>query len=307
MPDPEVRIASKEDADELFRLIKAWHAEEGCAPFDEDLVGQMLNRLLEGGGVIGVIGEPGEIEASISLLPARIWYSPQPMLESLWNFVLPEYRKSSNAKILAKFAKKQADLLGIPALLEIVSNDKSSRKIMLYERLFGPRIGASFHYVPSSEPLPAYSNVRVASLDDASDIIELCREAHKESGSFPADEDIAIPVIVNELHGGGVIGVLGNPGELQGSIAFNAARMWYSSSPLIEERWNFVRAQHRKSKNAQNLINFAKYQVQRLNIPLRIGIISNKETEQKVRLYQRMLGEPSAAYFLYRPAIRKTA
>ena len=34
-------------------------------------------------------------------------------------------------------------------------------------------------------------------------------------------------------------------------------------------------------------------------IPLLIGVLSNKRTEGKIRLYERQLGKPSGAFFLY--------
>jgi GNAT superfamily N-acetyltransferase len=303
MTEPQVRVASLADEAELFKLVKAWHAEEGLASFDDVSAYFMLRRLLEGAGVIGIIGTPGKMEASISLLPGRMWYSPQSTLESLWNYVYPAFRKSANAKALANFAKRQAKLLGIPLLLDVISTKDNAPKLALYERVFGPRAGAAFHYQPKPEDTDIFEGtpVRTAGIEDKDELFDICREAHRESGSFEADEGIAAPVIEAELQGpGAVIGVIGKPGAIEATISFHTARMWYSSDPLIEERWAYVREAHRRSNNAKNLIAFAKRQAVRLNVPLRIGVITRKETEQKVRLYQRLLGEPSGAYFLYR-------
>ena len=68
MEEPKVRVASPLDEPEIFGLLKAWHREEGLASFDEEEASAMLRRLLIGDGVVGVIGTPGHIEASISLL-----------------------------------------------------------------------------------------------------------------------------------------------------------------------------------------------------------------------------------------------
>jgi hypothetical protein len=303
MNDISVRVASPCEENEIFDVLLKWHAEEGLASFDYDAAREMLVNLLTGSGVVGVIGDPGKIEASISLLPGRLWYSSESTLESLWNFVLPNFRKSANAKALALFAKRQAERLSLSLLLEIVATPESLPKLALYERIFGPRAGAAFHYRPDGQSAQVSSDsaLRTAKESDLPDIIDICREAHRESGSFEAAEEFALPVIQDELAGSGVIGLIGRPGRLEGTISFHTARMWYSHDPLIEERWAYVRPQFRRSNNAKDLINFAKRQSELLNVPLRIGIISKKETEQKVNLYRRLLGEPAAAYFLYRP------
>ena len=253
--------------------------------------------------MIGVIGAPGNIEASISLLPGRVWYSNENVVESLWNFVRRQYRKSANAKALALFAKRQSERLGLPLLFELVSTEENTHKLALYERTFGPRAGAAFHWNGETGELRAFAGApfRTAGIEDLPDVVEVCREAHKESGSFGAADELAIPVIKDELAGTGVVGLIGGRGHVEASISIHTARMWYSDAHLLEERWLFVREPYRKSNNAKNLITFAKKQAQRLKVPLRIGVISKKDTEQKVNLYCRLLGAPSAVYYLYRP------
>ena len=301
--DISVRIASPADEEDLFRLLQGWHAEEGLAPFCEPATRVMLRQLLAGAGVIGVIGAPGSIEASISLLPGRVWYSSENVVESLWNFVRPPYRKSANAKALALFAKRQSERLGLPLLFELISTGENTNKLALYERIFGPRAGAAFHWHGETADLKTFtgSPFRTAAIEDLPDVVEVCREAHQESGSFGAADELAIPVIKDELAGTGVVGLIGGRGHVEASISIHTARMWYSDAQLLEERWLFVRMPYRKSNNAKNLITFAKRQSQRLGVPLRIGVISKKDTEQKVNLYCRLLGAPSAVYFLHRP------
>jgi GNAT superfamily N-acetyltransferase len=303
MEDPKVRVASPLDEAEIFGLLKAWHGEEGLTSFDEEAAAAMLRRLLIGDGVVGVIGTPGHIEASISLLPGRLWYSSQPTLESLWNYVRPEARRSPDGKALALFAKRQAERLGLPLCFEVVATKDNAEKLKLYERIFGVRAGAAFHWRPDGASISLFdgSPMRTASLDDLDEVIAVCRELHRENGAFDSEDDLAIPVIARTLAGNGVIGMIGKSGAAEATISFHAANMWYSREPLLEEHWAYVRPEFRRSNNAKNLLCFAKRQASRLNIPLRIGIVSSKETEQKIKLYQRLLGEPSAAHFLYRP------
>jgi GNAT superfamily N-acetyltransferase len=76
-------------------------------------------------------------------------------------------------------------------------------------------------------------------------------------------------------------------------------RFWYTSDAHLEELWAFVRPQFRRSKNAQALIEFAKALAVELKRPLLIGVLSSQKTEAKVKLYQRKLGAPKGAYFLF--------
>jgi GNAT superfamily N-acetyltransferase len=305
MQEPTVRIASPSDESEIYDLLRAWHAEEGLAPLDENAARGVLHQLLEGAGAVGVIGEPGGIEASISLIPGRMWYSASSTLESIWNYVRPAARRSSAAKALALFAKGQADRLGLPLLFEMVSTQDNAPKLKLYERIFGSPAGAAFHWKPDDKPISLFegSVLRTASLGDLDEVVEVCRELHQENGAFEAEDDLAIPVIANTLAGMGVIGIIGERGAAEATISFHPASMWYSSEPLLEEHWAYCRPVYRRSNNAKNLICFAKRQASRLGIPLRIGIVSQKQTEEKIKLYKRLLGEPSAVHYLYRPGV----
>jgi GNAT superfamily N-acetyltransferase len=302
MPDTQVRIATRRDEDELLHSVKIFHREEGLAPIDEDAVRGVLRGALEGDGVVGVIGEPGKVQSSIHLVMGRLWYTSDRSLESLWTVTLPEYRKSQNTKALIAFAKRQAEKLNVPLLLDVASTEDSMRKVGLYERMLGTRAGAVFHYEPNSEkPTELDEPMRTASSADEDEIISICRELHAENGSFPANDDLAIPVLRDCLSGNGVIGVVGEPGKVEGVIFLRIAKMWYSGEPLVEEFFAYVRPEYRSSNNAKNLIAFAKRQADRLNVPLRMCIVSRIATEQKIKLYQRLLGFPKGAFFLYRP------
>jgi len=103
----------------------------------------------------------------------------------------------------------------------------------------------------------------------------------------------------NHFHEPGMMAVIEKDGQLVAMIALRITQLWYSKSPLIEELFNFVHPDHRRSTHAKALIQYAKSLADDLRLPLLIGIVSNDRTEQKIRLYQRYL--PFAgAYFVYR-------
>lgn len=97
---------------------------------------------------------------------------------------------------------------------------------------------------------------------------------------------------------GAIIGVIGTSDNIEGAIYLLIGEFWYSTDKHLEEFFNFVRPEHRKSKHAQGLIAFAK-ELSDDSLPLLIGVISTERTAAKVRLYRRQLGEPIGAFFFY--------
>ena len=152
-------------------------------------------------------------------------------------------------------------------------------------------------------PAPANTlpRVRMASVDDLDEIMQMGRELHAENGLMSWDEDKVKTAAVNALRGvEGVVGVIGSD-PIQAMIYLCLRQYWYAQDgdAHLEEFLAFVRPEFRKSNNAKALIEFAKSSAKRLGVPLLIGIVSNEKTAQKIRLYRRRLGEPSGAYFIY--------
>jgi N-acetylglutamate synthase-like GNAT family acetyltransferase len=140
-----VRVATREDEPQLLELLQAMHAEGGLVALDvhraRDEFAKAFDRK---GGIIGVIGEPGNIEAAIFLLIARHWYAADHHLEELFCFVRPDRRHSNHAKTLLTFAKDCAEKVGLPLLIGIMTNVRMSAKVRMYRRLLGPPAGAYF-------------------------------------------------------------------------------------------------------------------------------------------------------------------
>lgn len=145
------------------------------------------------------------------------------------------------------------------------------------------------------------SEVRLATPADREGIMALCRMLHAENGLFPMEEDLVEETIQRAFdRKGGIIGVIGAPGQLEGIIYMLVSNFWYSRKPHLEELFNFVHPDHRKSEHAKALIEFAK-KCASDDVRLVIGVISNERTEAKVRLYERRLGKPTGAFFVYPP------
>lgn len=144
-PSSRVRFAERCDFDQIMFLCRQLHEENALLDWNEDLVRRTLMTHFNGtGGLIGVIGEPNCLEGAILLRMSSEWYSDQPILEELFSFVLPEFRKSNNAKDLIDFAGSCATLIGVPRIAKVTSSACTAAKIDLYRRRIGPPIGMVF-------------------------------------------------------------------------------------------------------------------------------------------------------------------
>ncbi len=143
-----VRIAESRDEEEVMRLCLLLHEENGLFPVNQDKVRAMMRRAFNrDGGVLGVIGESGKIEAMIFMLVSTFWYSDQPHLEELFSYVHPDYRKSKNAVDLMEFAKWCSDQSGFPLVIGVISNERTAEKVRLYQRQFDKPMGNFFLYL----------------------------------------------------------------------------------------------------------------------------------------------------------------
>src|SRR5262250_1420573 len=101
-----VRIATLADQEELMQMLPDFAKENGIKdssgrpiPFDRDRAQMTLLHALapippkpdvnSPGGIVGIIGEPGKLEASIGIGLQYPWYSSAPYLMEIWNYVRP--------------------------------------------------------------------------------------------------------------------------------------------------------------------------------------------------------------------------
>lgn len=150
-----VRIATVADEDEIMGLLTIMHAEGGILPLDEMEARKMFRMAWNRqGGILGVIGEPGDIKAMIFLLISKFWYTREHHLEELFNFVRPDVRQAAgNSKDgyafqMIEFAKKCADEIRIPLTIGILTNQRMEGKVRLYRKRLGVPAGAWFVHFP---------------------------------------------------------------------------------------------------------------------------------------------------------------
>jgi hypothetical protein len=145
--------------------------------------------------------------------------------------------------------------------------------------------------------------VRVGTPEDVHGIMDLGLMACAENGvSAPNPEKILFDIWPSLNCEGGIVGVIGAPGgQLEGFVLLRTGSLWYSDAPILEEKIVFVHPKYRSAKGgrARKLCEFSKKASEEIGLPLVIGIVSNSRTKSKVRLYERVFGEPAGAFFLY--------
>lgn len=147
------------------------------------------------------------------------------------------------------------------------------------------------------------SPVRKATAQDEEDILDLCRQNHSENGQFSLAPSKLQDMVSRAFNrSGAIIGVVGPSHRIEGAILLLISQFWYTDDWCLEEVFNYVRPEYRRSTHAKDMISFGKRCSDELNIPLVIGVVSNERTRAKIELYRRQLGEPVGGYFLHRPA-----
>ncbi len=150
--------------------------------------------------------------------------------------------------------------------------------------------------------------VRVASPEDEEEVMRLLTLMHAESGMLMLDEARAREMFRRAFHRrGAVLGLIGPPGDIKAMIFLLISNFWYTSQYHLEELFNFVRPDCRKSNYARRMIAFAQTCADETKLPLVIGVLTNQRMEGKVRLYRRNLGYPKGAFFVYGSGWNNTA
>ena len=148
--DLMIRLASPQDLDEIMSIAMMACDENGFLnPNPAKIAAEIWPALHQDHGLCAVIGKPnGMIEGLVLLRIGNMWYSDSRVVEEKAIFIHPDFRsaKGGRASKLCEFSKKVADSLGIPLIIGVLSNHRTSAKVRMYERQFGPPSGAFFLY-----------------------------------------------------------------------------------------------------------------------------------------------------------------
>lgn len=146
-------------------------------------------------------------------------------------------------------------------------------------------------------------HVRVGTPDDIDEMMKVALEATTENGFVAPNQGKLLNDIWAALNRHeGIVGIIGAPGApIEGTILLRIGTLWYSDVRCVEEKCLFVREGFRdmQSGRARKLAEFAKAVSDELEMPLMIGVLSNHRTKAKVKMYERLFGEPAGAFFLH--------
>jgi hypothetical protein len=140
-----VRIAGPADEDDLVDLCRLRHRETAMpgadghpAPLAVEKVRATLQRAImpnrndpdAGQAWIGAIGQRGNMEAAAYLTVTSPWDQDALYLMVLWNFVAPDYRKTTHATELLTFATAFSRVLNMPLALESTQHEPAKSRII---------------------------------------------------------------------------------------------------------------------------------------------------------------------------------
>ena len=139
-----------------------------------------------------------------------------------------------------------------------------------------------------------------ATLADLPEFMRLFKIMHQENGMFSLDEDCVRDTFNRAVKNKeGVIGLIKGPlGDLRAMLYLLITRYYYTQQFHLEELFNFVAPEHRKTNYADVLLKYADHCQKQLGIPLVIGVLTNSRMEAKVRKYRRHFGMPAGAFFV---------
>ena len=159
-----VRIATAHDAPEIWRLFLEGQKDFSLFTMAPDKVNWILSRVLcpetiplgdtALRGVMGVIGKVGALEAICGLCISDLWYTHDKHLGDFLVFVDPVHRSSKHAQALIEWMKYQSDILGLPFISGVITNQRTEAKCRLFRRMI-PKIGETFFYSGTNSERPA--------------------------------------------------------------------------------------------------------------------------------------------------------
>ena len=145
--------------------------------------------------------------------------------------------------------------------------------------------------------------VRIGEPEDVHKMMDLALAACEENGFVDPNPQKLLAERWSALNlDKGIIGIIaGEDGTFEGAVLLRVGGMWYSDRQILEEKAIFIHPDYRMAKGgrARRLCEFSKVASDNLNLPLIIGVLSNHRTEAKIRLYERVFGKASGAFFLY--------
>lgn len=145
-------------------------------------------------------------------------------------------------------------------------------------------------------------HIRAARPSDEEDLYDLLCMAYSENAVFKMSEKkVRAMIEAGTRDRNVVIGVAESPdGKIAGSIGAIFSQWWFTDEWHIDECWNFVHPDYRRSdiRYGAELIKYAKWIADNMQMPLHMGIITTERMEAKIKMYKRQMPQ-TGAFFMY--------
>ncbi len=154
------------------------------------------------------------------------------------------------------------------------------------------------------------ASVKLATMEDESAVFNLVMVALKEEaiGVAPIDPVRVLEHIVSATRQkGGLMGIVHADGAVVGLTLMLPTRWWWSRQYHLQELLTFVHPDHRKSRHADDLLQFNKWAVETwtagfgYQVYLLSSVLGTKRIREKILLYRRKF-QMVGMSFLYPPA-----
>lgn len=157
--------------------------------------------------------------------------------------------------------------------------------------------------IADAAPHPDAIKVRVGTPEDIHACMDIAELACRENALVNANPQKLLQHLWAALNmQEGIVGIIGEPAApIEGIVLLRIGPFWYSDDRVVEEKVVFVRPEYRSAKGgrAVKLCRFSMAVSDKLGLPLTIGVLSTTKAEAKVRMYNRLFGEPAGAYWIY--------
>lgn len=143
-------------------------------------------------------------------------------------------------------------------------------------------------------------NVRPARPGDEDNLFDLLCLAYKENAPFSmSDKKVRAIIEAATSDKEIIVGVVDAPdGKIAASVGAIFTQWWYTEDFHIDELWNFVHPDHRRSTHAKDLISYMKWVSDMMDMTLHMGVLTTTRVEAKVRLYGRQM-QQTGAFFMH--------
>ena len=141
-------------------------------------------------------------------------------------------------------------------------------------------------------------NVRPAQRGDEKNLFDFLCVAHKENGVYSMNEKKVCEMInAGAQDRETIIGIIDAPdGTIAASFGGYFAQWWYTDEWHIEECWDFVHPDHRRSSYAKDILQYSKWLSDQMKMPIHNGIMTASRFEAKTRLFRRQMPQVGAAF-----------